>query len=135
MGLIVFNQLKLKNFFGGCVDKILRASITPYVRFWINSLRVHDIYNCLSTLQDNHHRGTKGGSIQGVFLIKGLNFCTQLNIFLVVCFLGFCLKDVPNFSCFQKWSCNWVNYHHKFIGFMGSFQICVKSIISWVCIV
>jgi hypothetical protein len=25
-----------------------------------------------------------------------------------------------------------VHLHHKFIGFMGLFQICAKSIISWV---
>jgi hypothetical protein len=72
MGLNVFNQLKLKNVSRDYVDKILKASITPYVWFWINSLKVHEIYNCLSTLQDNHHRGAKGGSIQGVFLFKDL---------------------------------------------------------------
>jgi hypothetical protein len=26
-------------------------------------------------------------------------------------------------------------YHHKFIGFMGLFQICAKSVISWVHII
>ncbi len=101
------------------MDKILKASITPYVRFWISSLRVHEIYNCLSTLQVNHHRGAKGGSVQGVFVFKGLNFCTQLKKILVVSFFGFYLKDVPNLSCSQECSCNSINHPHKFIGFMG----------------
>ncbi len=30
MGLIVFNKLKLDKIFETCVDKILRASITPF---------------------------------------------------------------------------------------------------------
>jgi hypothetical protein len=33
MGLIVFNELKLEDFFEAFVDKILKASITPIVQF------------------------------------------------------------------------------------------------------
>jgi hypothetical protein len=33
MGLIVFNELKLEDFFEAYVDSILRALITPIVQF------------------------------------------------------------------------------------------------------
>ncbi len=33
MGLIVFNELKLEDFFEACVDKILRLFITPIAQF------------------------------------------------------------------------------------------------------
>jgi hypothetical protein len=50
MGLIVFNKLKLDNFFKTCVDKILRASIMPFAQFWIGPLRFHDICNRANAL-------------------------------------------------------------------------------------
>ncbi len=52
MGLIVFNKLKLDNFFETCVERILRASITPFARFWIGPLRFHDICNRANTLRE-----------------------------------------------------------------------------------
>jgi hypothetical protein len=33
MGLIVFNELKLEDFFEACVEKILRVFITPIAQF------------------------------------------------------------------------------------------------------
>jgi hypothetical protein len=33
MGLIMFNELKLEKKFKACVNKILKAYITPFVRF------------------------------------------------------------------------------------------------------
>jgi hypothetical protein len=43
-------------------------------------------------------------------------------------------------TSFVAWKTTWcitfaMLQHHEFIGFMGSFQICAKSIISWVRIV
>jgi hypothetical protein len=44
MGLIMFNELKLEKKFRAYVNRILKAYITPFARFWIGSLRFHDIY-------------------------------------------------------------------------------------------
>jgi len=104
MGLIVFNELKLEDFFEACVDRILRASITPIAHYgFMIFVIAHSHYN--------HYRGTKGGTIPRVHVFKGLDFCTQLDIFfLVVNFLGFCLKEVPNLFCSQECSCNSIDY-------------------------
>ncbi len=55
---------KFENLFEASVDKILKASITPFVRFWISTLRFHEICNCSSTLHDNKRKGAKGGWVK-----------------------------------------------------------------------
>jgi hypothetical protein len=65
MGLIIFNKLKLEKNSKVCVDGILKASITPFVQFWIGSSRFHEIYNCSSMMEDNTIGKLKEGYVQG----------------------------------------------------------------------
>jgi len=62
--------VKLEILFGACVDRILKASITPYAGFWIGTLRFHEICDRSIVLWDNNRKEVEGGSIQGVLLLS-----------------------------------------------------------------